>query len=124
MRILVVDDEIAKPLADTVKYFFPTADVVSADGGQRAIQELQVGCDFLVTDYNMPKVGGLEVIQAALQAGLSTERIIVITGSGISAQGTLQNLKAAEALGIKHCLKKPFGLKDMGVLFKEMGLLK
>lgn len=80
MNYLVVDDEypIREWLVFTIKKNFPAIAVDSADNGQEAITKLQTGrYDFLITDIQMPKLNGLELLQRVHTVSPSTKVIVL-----------------------------------------------
>jgi DNA-binding NtrC family response regulator len=62
-RILVVDDE-PNVLATTAAILADAYDVVTASGGEAALEALRTRrFDVLCTDYNMPKVNGADLLR-------------------------------------------------------------
>ena len=66
-RIVVADDHewIRQILVQVARETLPLAEVVETDDGQQALEAYRSGpCDFLVTNHAMPKMNGMELIQA------------------------------------------------------------
>ncbi len=105
-RVLVVDDEadvrkVARICLEKAGY-----QVIEAEDGEQAIQQIKVGdnplvLDVIITDINMPKINGLEAIQF-FQQEWPRVSLIVMTG--------YPNLETAKELmkrGLVDYLVKP-----------------
>ena len=105
-RVLVVDDEtdvrkVARMCLEKAEY-----GVIEAEDGEQAIQQIKAGdnpvfLDVIITDINMPKINGLEVIQFFQQEWPHVS-LIVMTG--------YPNLETAKELmkrGVVDYLVKP-----------------
>ena len=118
-QILVVDDEtgiitILKEMLLKMGY-----GVQTASGGTEALERLSGGgVDLVVTDIVMPDVDGLELI-SIVQSRYPSTQIIAISGGGSQA-GPEDYLRDAKDLGATRCLTKPFMLKDLAALVKEL----
>jgi len=64
MKILVVDDSITMVMSLKTTLTMNGLDVESANNGQAALDKLNAGLrpNLIVTDINMPVMGGLELI--------------------------------------------------------------
>jgi excisionase family DNA binding protein len=107
-RILVVDDEEA--VLTLFKKTFERAqyDVDTAGDGASAIECLRANeYDLLVTDLQMPGVGGLSVIREArrLATGLP---VVIVTGRSTEASAI-----EAVNLGVSAYLTKPFRMGNI-----------
>lgn len=111
MRILLVDDDEAirtalRTCLDAVGY-----QCLEAKDGQEAREWLQGGhppVDLIVTDHQMPRVSGLELIKG-LKSHKNTETIPIIFYSG-QLTGDLKT-QAIHA-GASEVLEKPFSLEE------------
>lgn len=100
-RLVVVDDEPGI-LELLVSLFDDGPDVVGFASGSEALAHLQAhGCDVLLTDKNLPDVGGLELLAAARAADPDAEGI-VITG-----YASLETAVAALQQGAFDYIVKP-----------------
>ena len=106
MKILIVDDfstmrRIIKNLLRELGF----SNTVEADDGQTALPKLQAGgIDFLVTDWNMPGMSGLDLLKAVrVDPNLSGMPILMVTAEAKREQIVL----AAEA-GVNGYIIKPF----------------
>jgi len=107
-RILVVDDE------ELLRRLLVTAlsgrghQVETAGDGEEAARKLESGrFDLLITDFRMPKMTGIALIQWIKEKKL---RIPVV----LMSSNTLEEMKAtfSELVGVEF-LRKPFGLTDL-----------
>lgn len=123
MKILVVDDfstmrRIIKNLLNDLGFM----NIVEADDGNTAIPILKKGgIDFLVTDWNMPGMTGIELLrEVRADDKLSGLPVMMVTAE----QKREQIVEAAEA-GVNGYIVKPFTaitLKEkMGKIFERVG---
>jgi two-component system, chemotaxis family, chemotaxis protein CheY len=106
LRFLVVDDfstmrRIVKNLLNDLGY----ANVTEADDGKTALPILQAGgIDFLVTDWNMPGMPGLELLKAVrADAKLAKMPVLMLT-----AEAKREQIIEAAQAGVNGYVIKPF----------------
>ncbi|MDP2430887.1 MAG: chemotaxis response regulator CheY [Pseudomonadota bacterium] len=106
LKILVVDDfstmrRIVRNLLKELGY----ANVDEAEDGVAALQKLKGGnFQFVVTDWNMPNMTGIELLQAIrADAGLKHLPVLMIT-----AEAKKENIIAAAQSGASGYIVKPF----------------
>ena len=113
MRILVVDDSstMRRIIANTLKKI-GCGDIVEAGNGMEGLQQLRSGgIDFVVTDWNMPVMNGLEFVRELRgMAAASKVPVLMIT---TNAEST--DIAGAREAGVSDYVVKPFtaeALKD------------
>lgn len=106
MKILIVDDfstmrRIIKNLLRDLGF----VNTVEADDGQTALPKLQAGgIDFLVTDWNMPGMSGLELLKAVrADANLAGLPVLMVT-----AEAKREQIVEAAQSGVNGYVIKPF----------------
>ena len=106
MKILVVDDfstmrRIIKNLLRELGY----NNVVEADDGNTALPILQKGgIDFLITDWNMPGMTGLELLKhVRADANLKDLPTLMVT-----AEAKREQIMEAAQAGVNGYIVKPF----------------
>ncbi len=106
MKFLVVDDfstmrRIIKNLLNDLGY----ANVTEADDGQTALPMLQAGSfDFLITDWNMPGMPGLDLLKAVrADAKLAKMPVLMLT-----AEAKREQIIEAAQAGVNGYVIKPF----------------
>jgi two-component system chemotaxis response regulator CheY len=106
MRFLVVDDystmrRIIKNLLQDLGY----ANIVEADDGKTALPVLQGGnIDFVITDWNMPLMPGLELLkQIRADAKLAKLPVLMVT-----AEAKREQIIEAVQAGVSGYVVKPF----------------
>jgi two-component system chemotaxis response regulator CheY len=106
LRFLVVDDfstmrRIIKNLLHDLGY----ANVTEADDGNTALPILQQGnVDFLITDWNMPGMPGLELLKAVrADAKLKAMPVLMLT-----AEAKREQIVEAAQAGVNGYVIKPF----------------
>ena len=106
MKFLVVDDfstmrRIVKNLLNDLGY----ANVVEADDGKTALPLLQQGgIDFLVTDWNMPGMPGLDLLKA-VRADPKLAKMPVLM---LTAEAKREQIIEAAQAGVNGYVIKPF----------------
>lgn len=109
MRVLLADDSgVVRKMIVRALDSLGIDDVCEAADGEEAIKHFFDGpFDLVLTDWNMPKKSGLDVIKAIRGAGFAVPIIMVTT---VEQQGDVQD--AYEA-GVTDYLTKPFEVEDL-----------
>ena len=109
-KILVVDDEIHIVHVVTIKLRNNGFDVITAENGADAFD---LACkekpDVIVTDFQMPGMTGLELIEK-LRQNPDTLNVPVIM---LTARGFAVEQEQKETLRISDCLSKPFSPREL-----------
>lgn len=108
MQILVVDDfstmrRIVRNLLDELG--FPGSNIHEAEDGKGALAMLRQGnIDFVVTDWNMPGMTGIDLLRTIrADAALKTLPVLMVT-----AENTREQIIAAAQAGVNGYIVKPF----------------
>ncbi|NOR67144.1 MAG: response regulator [Woeseiaceae bacterium] len=108
--VLVVDDEIHIVHVVAIKLRNNGYEVVSADNGAEAFElALSEKPDIIVTDYQMPVMTGLELVEK-LRQHEETKDIPVIM---LTARSFAIEQEQQDALQISGCLSKPFSPREL-----------
>ncbi len=106
MKILVVDDfstmrRIVKNLLRDLGF----TNIDEADDGNTALPKLQSGSfDFLVTDWNMPGMTGIDLLRTVrADAGLASLPVLLVT-----AESKREQIIEAAQAGVNGYVVKPF----------------
>ena len=106
MKILIVDDfptmrRIIKNLLSDLGF----ANVAEADDGATALPMLQKGdFDYLITDWNMPKMKGIDLLKAVrADSRLSKLPVLLVT-----AEAKRDQIVEAAQSGVNGYIIKPF----------------
>lgn len=123
LKFLVVDDfstmrRIVRNLLKELGYI--NAD--EAEDGAAALQKLKGGgFDFVVTDWNMPNMDGLQLLQA-VRADPALQHLPVLM---ITAEAKKENIIAAAQAGASGYIVKPFTAATLGEklakIFEKLG---
>ncbi len=82
--------------------------VVEAEDGRSALEHFsRQPCDIIITDLNMPRMDGLDLVRAI--RAQSTETYIIM----VTAFGTLDVEKEAFKVGINEYFTKPFDFDEI-----------
>jgi two-component system chemotaxis response regulator CheY len=106
MKFLVVDDystmrRIVKNLLHDLGY----ANVTEADDGKTALPLLQNGnFDFLITDWNMPGMPGLDLLKAVR----SNDKLKKLPVLMLTAEAKREQIVEAAQAGVSGYVIKPF----------------
>lgn len=112
MRCLVVDDSstMRRIVVNALKTIGVT-DVVEAGNGREALERCDGAIDLIITDWNMPVLGGLDFVRA-LRVNPPTEKTPVLM---VTTRGLQEDIIQAAEAGVSGYILKPFtpqALKD------------
>ena len=123
MRFLVVDDfstmrRIVRNLLKELGF----TNVDEAEDGQVALHKLKNGqFEFVVTDWNMPNMSGIELLKA-IRADASLKHLPVMM---ITAEAKKENIIEAATAGASGYIVKPFTAgtlsEKLGKIFEKYG---
>ncbi len=123
LKFLVVDDfstmrRIVRNLLKELGY----ANADEAEDGAVALQRLKAGgIDFVVTDWNMPNMDGLALLQA-IRADPTLKHLPVLM---ITAEAKRENIIQAAQAGASGYIVKPFTAATLGEkltkIFEKLG---
>lgn len=123
LKYLVVDDfstmrRIVRNLMKELGY----VNVDEAEDGAVALQKLKAGSfDFVVTDWNMPNMDGLTLLQT-IRSDPTLKHLPVLM---ITAEAKKENIIAAAQAGASGYIVKPFTAGTLGEkmakIFEKMG---
>ena len=106
MKVLLVDDfstmrRIIKNLLKEVGF----ADIDEAENGSAAFDKLKAGnFDFVISDWNMPVMTGIELLRAVrADEGLKEMPFLMVT-----AEAKQENIVEALQAGVSNYIVKPF----------------
>ena len=109
-KVLVVDDEFHIVQVVAIKLRNNGYTVITADNGADAYS---LACaekpDVIITDYQMPQMSGLELIEK-LRETESTREVPVLM---LTARGFAIEEEQKKALKIAYCLSKPFSPREV-----------
>ncbi|MEF3273066.1 MAG: response regulator [Chloroflexus sp.] len=106
--IMVVEDESATRRLYRFLLQNSGYNVIEAEDGVDALEKLQVHkCDLIITDMNMPRMGGIEMVRTLRQ---NHSQIHVIMLTAFSTPDTEKNALRA---GVNEYLTKPFDFDEL-----------
>lgn len=106
MKILIVDDfstmrRIVRNLLNELGF----SNIDEADDGATALPKLQAGSyDFLVTDWNMPQMPGIELLKAVR----SDPKLAKLPVMMVTAEAKKEQIVVAAQAGVNGYVVKPF----------------
>ncbi len=106
MRFLVVDDSpTMRRIVVNALRSFGHEDVVEAEDGQDALAKLHTeSVDFVITDWNMPNMNGLELTKAIRSDSNFSELPILM----VTTRGLKQDIVEALQAKVNNFVVKPF----------------
>ena len=123
MKVLIVDDfstmrRIIKNLMRDLGY----ANTHEADDGSTALPILKSGSfDFLITDWNMPKMQGIDLLKAVRADPLLSSLPVLL----VTAEARREQIVAAAEAGVNGYIVKPFTAemlkKKIDKIFEPIG---
>lgn len=106
MKVMVADDTtVSRMLICDGLWSFGIKDVTVAQDGEQAFKSMVAApCHLVISDYNMPKMDGIQLLQALRQhAPTKNVGFILVTGRGDRAL-----IEAGKRFGLNNFLPKPF----------------
>ena len=109
-KVLVADDEIHIIHVVAIKLRNNGYEVVAANNGAEAYElACRENPDIVVTDYQMPLMTGIELIEKMREDDRTQEiPVILLTARSFAVSQEMQ-----ETLGVSNCLSKPFSPKEL-----------
>lgn len=124
MRFLVVDDfntmrRIVRNLLKELGF----NNVEEAEDGVDALAKLRAGAfDFVISDWNMPNMDGLQLLQT-IRADAAMGKLPVLM---VTAEAKKENIIAAAQAGASGYVVKPFTAatleEKLGKIFEKLGM--
>lgn len=106
--VLIVDDDVATRRLYSFLLNNGGYTVVEAEDGMEALEKLrQISCSLVITDMNMPRMDGMELIRN-IRCDYPQLQVILIT-----AFGTPETEKQARRIGANDYLAKPFDFEEL-----------
>jgi DNA-binding NtrC family response regulator len=109
--ILIIDDE--KPQRDSLGGYFKkkSFEVYLADSGEKGIEKVKENLvDIVLTDYKMPDLTGVEVLQEIKK--INPEIVIIM----MTAYGNIETAVESMKAGAYSYLQKPVNLDELDIL--------
>ena len=119
LNILTVDDEL--PITWSIRFALssPGRTFASAGNGEEALARVApdtLPFDVIITDHNMPRVNGLELVRRLRERSFAGKIIV------ISAHLSCEVRQAYEALWVDRVLAKPFDTNELRAAVDEIVL--
>jgi two-component system chemotaxis response regulator CheY len=111
MHVLVVDDfATMRRIITNVLRQLGFENVLEAEDGTKALQILETEkVDFVITDWNMPQMSGLDLLKA-IRASEDKKHIPVLM---VTAEAMQENIIKAAQAGVNNYIIKPFDAKTL-----------
>jgi two-component system chemotaxis response regulator CheY len=118
LKVLIVDDSaMARKHIKRVLHGLGIEQIIEADDGISAVPVLQEHFfDFVVTDYNMPKMDGKELLKHIRNTS-NQQSIPVLM---VTSEGNMGKLAAVEQEGVSGICDKPFEIDIVRELIRNM----
>lgn len=118
VRVLVVEDNpnLRKVIINIVKKLGYT-DIIDAEDGQQAWEKIEEGgVGLVLTDWNMPRMNGLELLQKVREANETISQIPLLM---ITAADTKNAILNAGKHGVDAYIIKPFSVSTIADKIQE-----
>lgn len=123
MKILVVDDsgpirKIMKKMLVEMKH-----EVLEAENGQEAIRQLETHPDIglMLTDWNMPVMTGIELLEALRQKGETFPKPVIVM---VTTENEESKISRALLNGAHEYIMKPFSKEILEEKLELLGIQK
>ena len=118
MKILVVDDSptMRRILVNTVQKA-GYSNIQEAEDGKDALAKLLAGdFEFLMTDWNMPNMSGLELVTAVREEGKLKDIPILM----VTTRNMKEDIVNAIKIGVNGYIIQPFDAKTLNTKIEEI----
>ena len=118
--IMIVDDSL--PMRGVLKKTLKAAgygssEFLEAENGEHALELLaQHPADIVITDFNMPRMNGLDLIRAMKQQPKMSRLPVIV----VSTEGSLEKVSEIINEGAAGYVKKPFSPEQIRDLLIEL----
>ncbi len=103
MKFLVVDDSVTmRRIIINSLQRIGYDECVEAGDGSEALEKFDPSIDFVITDWNMPNIGGLDLVRRLREEGQTVPILMVTTRSA------RDDIVAAANAGVNNYVVKPF----------------
>lgn len=103
MKFLVIDDSATmRRIVINSLQRIGYNEVIEAEDGQQALERFDSSVGFIITDWNMPNMNGLDFARAIRAKGEATPILMVTTRS------VREDIVAAVEAGVNNYIVKPF----------------
>jgi len=111
MSVLVVDDfATMRRIITNVLKQLGYEKILEAEDGTKALQIMETEkVDFVITDWNMPQMSGLDLLKA-IRASEDKKDIPVLM---VTAEAMQENIMKAAQAGVNNYIIKPFDAKTL-----------
>ena len=111
MHVLVVDDfATMRRIITNVLKQLGYEHILEAEDGSKALQLMETEkVDFVITDWNMPQMSGLDLLKA-IRASEDKKHIPVLM---VTAEAMQENIMKAAQAGVNNYIIKPFDAKTL-----------
>jgi len=117
MNILLVDDNSRSREAVGQVLSYLGHCIIQCSDGREACQMLEhIDCDLVITDYDMPRMTGLELLRQMHAQGKDRTEVVVLTGN---QQASVMNQVMDE--GALAYLLKPINLDQLLKVLRDVG---
>ena len=113
-KVLIVDDNVRALEVLTAMFSDKNIDADKASNGYEALKKIEENryYDFILVDYQMPYISGIEVIKRIKEAFPDMEQNITFILMHIPSDHHMM-LASSEGTGIQHHLTKPVKIKEL-----------
>ena len=105
MKFLVVDDSVTmrRIILNALERIGYT-DAIEACDGQEALEKFDSSINFIITDWNMPKISGIEFARS-VRSGPCGQSVPILM---VTTRGAREDIVAAVEAGVNTYILKPF----------------
>ncbi|TVR67659.1 MAG: response regulator [Gemmatimonadales bacterium] len=105
MKFLVVDDSptMRRIVVNSLKRI-GYSDIVEAGNGEEGLEVLDASVEFVITDWNMPVMGGLDMVRA-IRSSPDTSSLPILM---VTTRSVRDDIVQAAQAGVNNYVVKPF----------------
>ena len=119
-KVIVVDDSsvMRQIIKNNLKQLgFNLANLLDAEDGEEALQRINAdGVDLVISDWNMPKMTGIDFLKAIRSDGALKELPFLM----VTSEADKEKIMEAVQAGVNQYIVKPFNASQLEEKIKEI----
>ncbi len=112
-KVLIVDDSATMRQMIAIILKGAGYETLAVSDGAAAIEAFDDSIDLVVTDYNMPKMNGVELVEAIRSGGVNSDVVILMATTESEAT-------QSQGLAVNKWLQKPFAKQALVDAIEEV----
>jgi two-component system chemotaxis response regulator CheY len=118
-KVMVVDDSsvMRQIIKNNLKQLgFELENLFDAEDGEEALGKIEEGVDLIISDWNMPKMTGIDFLKAVRSDGVLKEIPFLM----VTSEADKEKIMEAVQAGVNQYIVKPFNANQLEEKIREI----